>query len=86
MVVLISQYLTSEDGKSIEDTLKQCITKVVFNPGTDKKPAKYIGYDLKDSNVYDAVCGIGNYQCIVKGNFCTDTFKVDYPLILQIPE
>ena len=86
MVVLISQFLTSEDGKGIEDTLKQCTTKVVFKPGADKKSAKYIEYDLKDSNVYDAVCDIGNYQCVVKGNFCTDSFKINYPLILQIPE
>lgn len=86
IVVLISQFLTAEDGKNIEDTLKQCETKVIFKPGADKKSARYIDYDLKDSDVYDAVCGIGNYQCIVKGKFCTDTFKVDYPLILKIPE
>lgn len=86
MVVLISQFLTSEDAKNIEYTLKQCTTNVAFKPGDDSRAAKRIGYDLKDSDVRDAVLDIGNYQCIVKGNFCTDTFAVNYPLILQIPE
>lgn len=86
MVVLISQFLTAEDGKNIEDTLRQCTTNVAFKPGDDRKAAKRIGYDLKDSEVRDAVLDIGNYLCIVKGNFCTDTFEVDYPLILQVPQ
>lgn len=86
MVVIISQFLTAEDGKNIDDTLRQCTTNVAFKPGDDRKAAKRIGYDLKDSEVRDAVLDIGNYLCIVKGNFCTDTFEVDYPLILQIPQ
>ena len=86
MVVLISQFLTAEDGKNIEDILRQCTTTVAFKPGDDRKAAKRIGYALKDSDIRDAVLGVGDYQCIVKGNFCTDTFVVDYPLILQIPE
>ncbi len=86
MTVIITQFLSKEDSKDIEDLLDQCPTTVAFKPGDDSRAAKRIGYDLKDSDVHDAVMDINNYHCIVKGNFCTDTFSVDYPLILQIPK
>ncbi len=86
MTVIITQFLSKEDNKDIEDLLDQCPTTVAFKLGDDSRASKRIGYDLKDSDVHDAVMDINNYHCIVKGNFCTDTFSVDYPLILQIPK
>ncbi len=86
IAVLATQYLTADNGKNIDKAIKQCETIIAFKPGDDVDLVKLLKYHVKDERARKAISNIGRYFCITKGWLATDRCRIDYPLILNIPE
>ncbi len=86
MAVLTSQYLTASDGKNIGKAIDQCDTYIAFKPGNSPEAAKRLGFKVSDSNVREALSGIGKYCCAIRGKIATDRCTINYPLIVRIPK
>jgi len=86
IVCLVSQYLTAGDARNIDKALRQCETKIVFQPEDDAETAKFLSWRTSDHDKRDALRDVGKYACAACGNISTSRCMLDYPVFISIPD
>lgn len=86
VVCLVSQYLTAGDARNIDKALRQCETKIVFQPEDDAETAKFLSWRTSDHDKRDALRDVGRYSCAACGNISTSRCMLDYPVFISIPD
>ncbi len=81
-VALALQELTSQDPKHMEAAIKQCRSKIYFQPSS---PDKIIKNENWQESAYQTLKNLQAGECIAVGNFGTDISSISYPIKIKTP-
>ena len=82
MLVILSQYLNSQNAANLTNTLKEFGTIIAFDPIADA--LRYMGISINDPGVRAAIRGIGKHSFLAVGSLATDNCFLTKPVIARL--
>lgn len=82
MLVVISQYLNSQNAANLTNTLKEFGTIIAFDPISDA--LRYMRLSINDAGVRAAINSCGRHYFLAVGNISTDCCFLNHPVIAKL--